>query len=710
MSEIINLFEKMTVWQIATGVLFAAELIIISLFIFELVRKRKKNRSVLFLGITFLVNFALYLIPYIYGIIADDKSEKGWWLEVLTCMSNSIKAFVGEWENSSVKDFASKVPFFTVVYTVGTFLAPIATVNAAAQMFSLKFFHSIRRRLMLRKKNCDIVLGTGENALRYAKDGAAILIPEPDTDNDTVIRLIEQGYIVLPKNFSKKLLASRILRKRRNYNIVCPGKTEENLERIHTFIEYRKSEKDVKNIRLFVEIEEEKVETIRKEVIDKSCCKDYITTFCSNELLARRFTQDHPVTEYIPDDFISEDASIKPEAAINVLYLGFGSLNREMYRQSVLNNQLAEYKDGEYQLHPVNYHLFDNGIDKKEWFIDGLKDALEKMAEEKDSYYPLPPLPYNTAVYDGKPYDEEMLEKAAKIMRQDKSYNYVIVDVGDTYKNIETGTRLRSMLSEFFNYHIYIRSESAYIENDAQITYLGDIDDIFSHSVIVNDELSALARKINEMYTLNKELKGGAKENTKLINMVKAKSEKKWNEMEQFLRHSNLYAALNIRLKLQLLGLDYKSSGEIGEDEVVVTSLEGYYTFKAKDHKYEDYFVRSKRNAILAQEKYRWNSFYLLQKILPLPKADVSVIISPKGKPESCTRKYSKQGDIVKHACLTTFYGLDELTRDLQAMRTRATNTPCSIDEYDYYQYDDQIMQDVTELMERLGYIIIEKK
>ena len=31
------------------------------------------------------------------------------------------------------------------------------------------------------------------------------------------------------------------------------------------------------------------------------------------------------------------------------------------------------------------------------------------------------------------------------------------------------------------------------------------------------------------------------------------------------------------------------------------------------------------------------------------------------------------------------------------------------IDEYDYYQYDDQIMQDVTELMERLGYIIIRK-
>ena len=681
-------------WESFIYALLVGEGLILAGFIYEWASKKKKNNAVLFLAFTFVVNLALYLIPYLH-----DTKGVGL-LGVLGCMSNAIKAFVGEWEPDKVSAFAAAFPLFGWAYVFGTLLAPLATVYVAVQAFSFTFRNRIKVFFALRRKSCDIVLGTGENALRYAKDGAAVLLPEPQLDRDAAQRLVERGYIVLRRSFTKELLAGRLLTRTTAYNIICPGTTEENLEHINTFIAYHKAYPKHKKLQLFVEVEAEKSNVIRQEIIDKSCCRSSIFTFCSNELLSRRFAEEHPITEHLPRTFIEADTSIKNNAVIGVIYLGFGPLNQAMYAQSVFNDQLTAFRDGEYTQKPLDYHLFDLNIDRKAWLIDGLKEKLEGLATTPEQYYPLPPMPYTVTVHNCSPCSEQAIAEACALLHQKDAFYYVVVDTGDMYKNIETGTQLRSLMGNVDSYHVFIRSETVYIEDDAQITYLGDFDDIFTHSTIVNDELSRMAEKVNEVYAIRRELHRKTGNRAEIVKEAREAAKREWAGMPRFRRQSNLYAALNLRLKLHLLGLDYTKKAGPG------VQLESIYPTEHPNHVYADYFGQSLRNAMLAQEKYRWNVYHLAKGVLPMPKAEVKAVFKEKtGEFEM----YTKNEPLTRHACLTTYNGLDTLSKELCEKMSAATGTEHRIEEFDYYHYDDQLLAATTDLMAELNCTLIRK-
>lgn len=688
-------------WENIVYVLLVAEGLILFRFIWEWARKKKKNSSILFLFLAFLANFALYLIPYAHTVLTAE--EPVWSvLSILQCMSNGIKAFVGEWEPSAVEEFTKTVPLFAWAYALGTLLAPLATVNAAVQAFSFAFRNNIRLFFALHKKSCDIVLGSGEKALRYAKNGAAVLLPEPQLDRDATLQLVERGYVVLRRDFTKELLAGRRLPRTTRYNIICPGTAEENLEHINTFIAYHKQERVNKRLRLYVELEGEKGHTIRREIIDKSCCKDSIFPFSSNELLARRFAEEHPITQYLPRPFIEEDTSIRNDSEVGVIYMGFGALNQEMFAHSVLNDQLVAFENGEYVQKPLHYHLFDLDIDEQAWLIGGMKTALQKLCRTPKLYYPLPSLPYTVTVHDCAPGSDRAVDTVCDILQQKNAFHYVIVDTGDMYQNIEIGTRLRSLLGDSDGYHVFIRSETAYIEDDAQITYMGDIDDVFTHSFIVNDELSRMAYKLNEIYTVRRMMAGVTEKRAERLKQAEKQAEKDWANMNRFRRYSNLYAALNLRLKLQLLGLDYtKASGRKSDG----LALSDYYAVDLSKHVYADYFVRSKRNAMLAQEKYRWNIYHLSEKVLPLPKEKV---VAVKNAATGEVSMYTRTDPLTHHACVTSYVGLDELSRDLCAKKC-AAGVPCTVEDFDYYKHDDQQLTVASELFKELGYVLVKK-
>ncbi len=682
--------------EIAAVILFAAEILLVGFFIFELfIRKNKKIRSVIFLIAAFAINASLYIIPCVYSLKGDTVTV----FDVMACFSDAFKTFVGEWDAVKVKEFAAEFPFYTVTYVLGSILAPIAAANAAAQAFSLTLIHNVRRWSRLRAKTCDILIGTGDKALQYAKDHKAVLVTNSAMDSEAVNQLIERGYTVWSTSFTSELLSGRRLNLNTEYNIICPGSTEENLEHINTFIAYRKAEGDgrKKKLHMFVEIEGKKTEIIRREVIEKSCCKESITPFCSDGLLAVKFAQEHPVTEKIPESFIKEDCSIDRDAKINVIYLGFGSLNRAIYRRSVLNNQLTHWDDGkgEYLLHPVNYYLVDNGIDCSDWLIDGLKNGLKELEADKDEYYPIPELPYNTVVRDLEPASDEAVKEAIGLVDTDRSFNYIIVDVGNSYNNIELGTNLRRLFGARTNYHIYIRCDTAYIEDDEYITYLGDITDIFTHDMIVNDSMFELARRINEMYTLNSLSEEQKKDQALVDERIKA-ADAKWKSMDSFTKLSNFFAAMNLRVKLQLMGLDYVTNGA-EEDVEAIKVLEAFLELRDAHKEYADYFKRSKRNAMLSQEKARWNAYHLYKKVLPKRSADV--------KEGKGTKTFDTGKNLTEHACITTFKGLDALHQDQLSL-----NPTGSIEDVECYKYDDQLLCSTVELMRELGYTIVKKK
>ncbi|MBQ4563654.1 MAG: hypothetical protein IJA58_04130 [Lachnospiraceae bacterium] len=685
-------------WTEISILLMIIEIVLLTVFVIAKLNRKKLNEKFLFLGAVFMINLALYLVPYLHRIW-ELREESNYPLDILECIVSAVKLFLGDVKTEGVAGFAKTVPVFTLVYVLGVVLALLTTISTAVEIFNQTLRNHFRLSKALNQSCCDIILGDSKRALQYAKDGAAVLLLDENTNKNRVVGLIEAGYAVLRNGFSVQLLKSRQLNKTTRYNLICPNDEEKYLDYINTYIDYRSVQTETKNFYLYVEIEEEKTATIRREIIEKSGFGSWITTFCSKELLARTFMEEHPITQYLPKEFIDADASIRPDVKINVFHLGFERLGRELYRQSILNNQLVKFEDNEYKVFPVNYYIFDPSAKSDDWDIQSLENVLKELKRKKDDYFTLPELPFITESSDKEPGSRETLSWVGKKICEEKTFSYVIVDSKDDYCNIEIGARLRSMLDGEHNFHLYIHSEESYTKDDDLVTYFGKVDQVFTHEMIVNDSLSTMAKRLNEVYT--EQSMKDASETPGFAETVKRKAEEEWNGFDYFTRYSNLYAAMNLRLKLNLLGLDYVKDGK-GENTKLI---EEKYPRREDAYKYQEYFVRSKRNALLAQEHARWNAYHLLEEYLPLAKNKITVKTGEKGK----VRFNTKNTPAKLHACLTTYKGLGELSAHLADRAAELTGTSHRAEEYDYYMYDEMLLKSSKNLLMKLGYSVVEK-
>ena len=675
-------------WNIISILILIIEAVLLLAFVVGRFQKRRLNETTLFIGVLIVVNYSLHLVPFLYGVL-ELGQESNVILGMLDCLGATIKLFVGEANVEAVSGFAEAFPHFSVAYTLGVVIALLTTISTAIEAFSSSIVNSFRLAKAFKKDGCDIVVGNGAKALHYAKTCNAVLLLD-DVDKETVKELIEDGYVVLRKGFTVQLLGSRQFNATTRYNIVCT-EAEKALDYIDTFIEYKKAETNAKNIYLYVELEGEKAETVRREIIEKNGMEAFIDTFSTSELLARTFTHANPVTGYLPKEYI-ENAAIKTGTEISVFVLGFGTLGQEVYRQSVLNNQLVTF-DGEYKVLPINYYLCDTGIDATEWNIGGLPEVLGELNAAE--YFPLPELPFKTTVIDRTPASREVLTAIKKQVQKDNNYTLIIIDTDEDCRNIEIGAKLKTMLFGAENYHIFVRSEAAYTEDDEIVTYFGNSEDVFNHDVIVNDSLSAMAKKLNEVYTAQY---AGAEERNRsdFAQYIQQKAEKDWNSFDYFTLYSNIYSAMNLRTKLNLLGLDYVKDGN-GANTALIGERHGH----KGEYAYSEYFTPSVRNALIAQEHARWNAYHLLSEYLPLDKNGITV----KSQDGKKVRFNVKNTAAKKHACLTTYNGLN----DLSSCLAEKAGNGCTAADYDYYIYDEMLITTAEELLTSLGYSVIEK-
>lgn len=660
-------------------------------------KRRKLMGTFIFIGLTFVLNFALYLVPYIYSRTVMGAEGMAVY-DVWECLSSAVRHFVGEVSTANIKAFAADFPLFTVTFSVGTVLAMAAMISTALLFFKVKIRNHFRLVSSLGKNSCDIVVGTGTAALSYARNNKNVVVmADLGSNSDAQTELMEEGYTVFDGNFSRKLLEGNYFNSSTRYNFIFIEQTEKVVDYINTFISFKDSSSENRNIYLYIETDESSIGVMRREVLERNKYRRFITLFSRNELLAMNLTEKHPVTECLPQDFFDEDTSVKPDKKINVVILGFGELNREVYKQFVMNNQFVTYSNGEYVTFPLNYYIYDENIDSDMWSIDGVKNSLEKLKANRELYFPLPELPCNTCCIRENPTSRTALEKIAGIIGEENSYTYVIIDVGDVYKNIEIMSGIRFMTGSDKNYKIILKCESGVMEGISDGICYGDIDSIFTHEVIVNESLSVIARKINEIY-----VKMGIdvlEDNPNYNDIVKEKSENSWNESSYFNIYSNIYSALNLRLKLHLIGLDYKADGK-GQNPGLIKEK---YTFGIKCKKIEEYFSKSKRNAMLAQEHIRWNTYHLMSEWNPLEKDKITVS-NPDALPPKFTTKDTGRK---RHACLTTYSGLGELSAYLaRSASTDGKYTPMN---YDYCSNDEMLILSAGDILKETGFSVTEK-
>ncbi len=676
-------------WNIITILLLAVEVVLLLSFAIGRLKKQNLNEAAVFMAFVFIVNLAMNLVPYLYNVMVLDEAGNPVF-EVFNCIMASVHMFIGEGDGEAAMAFSEIVPLFGYVYIFAVVISVMATISAAIEAFGNNIRNYFRREKAMKKPSCDIVVGNSPKALEYAKTCNAILLLDDSISKETAVELIEEGYGILRKGFTQELFQCRQFNKATRYNVICMG-DENALDNIDTFISYKKESTELKNIYLYVELEEKRAETIRREIIEKNGCEEWVTTFCTNELLARTFVEENPVTKYLPNECF-EDASIKSNTQIHVFILGFNGLNRQIYRQSILNNQLVSFDDNTYKLLQVHYHICDNDVDGDIWEIDGLKEALGELVE--DACFPLPELPFETEVIDKAPDSRAIFNIIKKQAQQDNNHIYVIIDTEDDCSNIEIGDKLKTMLFGVENYHIFVRSEAAFTENESDVTYFGKNERVLTHDVIVNESLSVMAKKVNEVYTA--QYTEDEKKASDSAEYIRKKADEAWNSLDYFTLYSNIYSAMSLRVKLNLLGLDYIKDGS-GKNVELIKERHQH----KREYEYSSYFEPSARNALIAQEHARWNAYHLLNEWLPMEKN--SITAKPyNGEKVSFNLKNS---EAKKHSCLTTYKGLDSLSTYL----AQKAGGSASAKDYDYYVYDEMLINSAEELLKSLGYSVIEK-
>lgn len=678
-------------WDLICIVLLIVEAVMLASFTIARFRKKKLNETVIFLGLVFVINVALYLIPYIYAIAEGYRGN--YVFDLMNLFERSMKLFLGGMDTGAVSDFTIAYPVFTFTYLLGAVLALLATVSTTVVAFGNSIRNGFQLSGRLKAPVCDFVKGCGESAQQYARENnGCVLLLGANADKNTAAALMEKGFVVLRKGFTTEFLSGRLLNTTTRYNFICPDDNGSGLTDIDTFISYWKSDAPKKNVYLYVELDKDKTETIRREIIEHCGCEERVTTFCSNELLARTFVEENPVTRFLPESYIDEDASIKPEMNIQVFLLGYGELSAEICRQMVLNNQLVKYENGEYRVLPIHYHIYDPAAPKGSWLLGGLQQALKDLEEARGEYFPLPELPADISVYDHIPHYRDTLSKMVRLAKQPNTYSFFLVDTGDLYRNMETGARLNSMLDGHADHHVFVRSDAAYTKDTDRLTYYGDFTRIFSHDIIVNDSLSTMAKVVNRVYT--EQYMSDQRNEPDFSEQVIRRAEEDWNSMDYFTLYSNIYGAMNLRVKLNMLGLDYRHGKGESRDNLLRTR----YQKEDRDYAYSEYFTRSRRNALLALEHARWNAYHLLAEVLPM-EIDGITVRSVQGEK---VRFHTKNMAARKHACLTTFRGLDALSNHLAQTAQRITGTPHTAQEYDYYVYDEMLITSADQLMELL--------
>lgn len=181
---------------------------------------------------------------------------------------------------------------------------------------------------------------------------------------------------------------------------------------------------------------------------------------------------------------------------------------------------------------------------------------------------------------------------------------------------------------------------------------------------------------------------------------------------------SNLYHALNLPFKLNLLGFGMVKKSQTSFAGITEAEFDKRYVNSGRAQNYSDYsfFFKTESSNVLAfSEHSRWNALYILYDYKQMKKSEMQMenVLNADG---SVTAQLAhKNTDKKVHACITTYYGIDELIKFkyFKLYGEDATNLNYADDErlralgklyaYDYMDLD-RLYAEITSM----GYILVD--
>lgn len=648
--------------------------------------------------------FAKIVIPFvsIFCLYAIGVNYNGFeyvifdWVKLI---KNTFSTFGFDIDKAIVSTCFNDSILYKITWVVA-FIYAIGTVYyTIVSQFTNAISNFIGVRLALRK-NCDILIGLDELDSYKANNKNLIVWLEKSASKDHERILIANNIHYIKKSFTADSLASLRMKKngKVSYHFISFQSEQKNLAYTSEFkkfldLEYKnKKIYEIQSFYIHAEIGIDNLVTIQNKILlDKKEFSPFINFFNRFELTSLKFNEEYPITKYIShlldeslgaiyNDGGSEEISIdyidsrtnekatinvknEYSKAINIIYLGYGKVSTEIHRGSIMNNQLVSIdKNNKLSNHLINYFAFDknsfsaeyrNNIYYQNRFENNKdeydKDTYYERMEPTSRFYPIS-VDINT---------NEFYYDIIKIAKMNNSYTSIVISLAEDLDNIDYALKLVQLFKQLnvSKYHIFVRikvrnQKTIDLLNDDHITFFGWKESVLNHDVIVNDDLLNLAKMTSKKYS---------EKNKSLLYLG-------WYNLAPIKQKSNIYASLNIRVKLNLIGYDYDIVDSIVDNGILLKEIENKLI--SKKDSYNDYLFFNKKekpslaNIISFQEHSRWNSFYIGNGYVPLPKKDIRVIEYKDNDGKALYKMYKDCDDVRMHACLTTYQDLDNYHRD----------------------------------------------
>ena len=585
--------------------------------------------------------------------------------------------------------------------TIGACILSLATVIFSIfALFGATIANEARKKKRF-AKGCDIVIGVSPSALKYLENHKDALLWAECIEKEEYRRLVKQQYAVHKAPLTEKNVSKRL--RGEEYHLIVFRDANYSYFSILSCFEGLKANKD-KRLFLHLEVDVNEMEIFREKYLSEISAEanSFLLPFCRYELMARRFIIEHPITKYIPKSFFNDNFTLKEDKEINVVFLGFGKVNYELFKQMVTNFQFAKQKEGKLCAAPVHYYTFENNGERfnNEYFIT-LLNEYEEIFKGSD----LPPADKICDLKEILPMDAHSGKTRKQLLDlvKENTYTYFVISLSEDFEDGAFAYELKKHLADKDNYKIFVRAkgeESRLLnKGEESVIYFGEDDECLLHENIINDDLMVLSQNVNNLYND--------------YTQDKWAQLREWQKLPVVEQYSNINAALNIYFKLHLMGFDLQKGRGMGVSKEEFEELLPDVFMRENGEDYQYFFGTKAANVLAFIEHARWNAYYILSGYKPLAFKEFVWKKNSKGREDLL----HKNRERLRHACLTSYQGLDELIQyKYKTLKEESEKGERAVGQIDFnaqaaiYRYDYMVVDGMYDALSGLGYSIVQRK
>ncbi len=680
-------------------------------------------------ALIYLMTFPLYLIGTLYSGLSVGNA-------LLQSVSSCIELVVLKYDYSNVAALMADNQFYRVTMYICFVLVAVNALVFTLTLFGRSLSNLFHRLQTVKlSKKVFVIVGFNEETKNVitsiaSEGGKVILFAEDGDDVADFCYINKTAYF----KFSKENNVGEALTKLfNNFDdksvkvIVSTGEDRQNLIYIEQLSEVicKLDLKDClidedRGVKAYVFGEPENISAFMHFVEKTNGCVHYLNKY---HLVAMDFVDKYPLTQFMDERHIDfHTATLRDSVENNVVMIGFGRTNQQIFLTSVANNQFLTLREGKPCPKPVNYWIYDRKNSQNDKNLNHnyfrYSKEIDIQAENakvgKDRVYlELPEKPANEGFFELDVNDMTFYDSVKEHLTVEEGkipFNYVIIAFGKDMENLDFAEKIVTKLKEWDILHctkVFVKIRDKALNDDVikkefldgnLITFGNESEVVYNLEQIVGEKQERMALARHLRYAVDTATEKGVQSED--IDKVKISALKQWYSYEQPRRESNVYGCLSVRMKLHLLGFDYKAADSTDEN-ARAEFLEKYQkgdpiiyddaNAKFKHIVHTNNFVEgSIRQRYAVQEHQRWNAYMIICGIVPSTIAQIE-------------NGDHKRLDLRRHGNITTLDGLKEF-REITARTLGKTE-----EETDVIRYDYQVMDDLVWLLEGNGQKIVKR-